>query len=446
MSSDLAIGVQNLSKCYHIYDKPLDRLKQSLWRGSKQFYREFWALRDISFDIARGETVGIIGRNGSGKSTLLQLLCGTLSPTNGHIEVHGRVAALLELGAGFNPEFTGRENVYMNAALLGLSAAEIDARYDEIAAFADIGDFIDQPVKTYSSGMFVRLAFAVIAHVDADILVIDEALAVGDVFFTQKCMRFLRSFRERGTLLFVSHDIGAVTNLCQRALWLENGVCKKQGSAKDISEAYLEAFYLEQQGYQEPKARVGQPIIQPEERAADPRLELINRSQLRNDIQIFAFDEKAVSFGTQGASIEFVGLLSEEGKAINYVVGGERLTLVIDVRAHQPISGAIVGFSLKDRLGQTLFGDNTFLSYKDAPLKASTGEILTARFDFYMPILPIGDYSVAIAVAEGIQEQHVQHVWMHDALIIKSLTSSVCTGLIGVPMQSIIMEKAVDLS
>lgn len=442
MSSDLAIRVRGLSKCYHIYDKPQDRLKQSLWRGRKRFYREFWALRDVSFEVARGETVGIIGRNGSGKSTLLQLLCGTLAPTSGEIEVHGRVAALLELGAGFNPEFTGRENVYMNATLFGLTSSEIDARYDEIAAFADIGDFIDQPVKTYSSGMFVRLAFAVIAHVDADVLVIDEALAVGDVFFTQKCMRFLRRFRENGALLFVSHDIGAVTNLCQRALWLQNGECKKQGSAKDISEAYLEAFYLEQQGFQEPKEKIEKPKIQVKERQADPRLELINRTSLRNDIQIFAFDEQAASFGMQGASIEFVGLLNEAGKIIHYVVGGEWVSLVIDVRAHQVLSGPIVGFSLKDRLGQTLFGDNTYLSYKDAPLQIKDGEAFTARFDFYLPILPVGDYSVAIAVAEGSQEQHVQHVWMHEGLILKSLTSSVCTGLVGVPMLSVIMEKS----
>jgi len=442
MSSDLAIRVRGLSKCYHIYDKPQVRLKQSLWRGRKRFYREFWALRDVSFEVARGETVGIIGRNGSGKSTLLQLLCGTLAPTSGEIEIHGRVAALLELGAGFNPEFTGRENVYMNATLFGLTSSEIDARYDEIAAFADIGDFIDQPVKTYSSGMFVRLAFAVIAHVDADVLVIDEALAVGDVFFTQKCMRFLRRFRENGALLFVSHDIGAVTNLCQRALWLQNGECKKQGSAKDISEAYLEAFYLEQQGFQEPKEKIEKPKIQVKERQVDPRLELINRTNLRNDIQIFAFDEQAVSFGMQGASIEFVGLLNEAGKIIHYVVGGEWVSLVIDVRAHQVLSGPIVGFSLKDRLGQTLFGDNTYLSYKDAPLEVKDGEAFTARFDFYLPILPVGDYSVAIAVAEGSQEQHVQHVWMHEGLILKSLTSSVCTGLVGVPMLSVIMEKS----
>ena len=176
MSSDVAIKVDNLSKCYQIYEKPRDRLLQMLMRGHRQYYREFWALKDVSFEIKKGETVGIIGRNGSGKSTLLQMICGTLNPTSGVIQTHGRIAALLELGSGFNPEFTGRENVYMNASVLGLSHEEIDARFNEIASFADIGDFIEQPVKTYSSGMMVRLAFAVIAHVDADILVIDEAL------------------------------------------------------------------------------------------------------------------------------------------------------------------------------------------------------------------------------------------------------------------------------
>ena len=194
---DVAIRVQNISKCYHLYDHPRNRLYQSvvprfqriIGRAPSTFFREFWALKDVSFEVKRGETVGIIGRNGSGKSTLLQIICGTLSPTSGLVETHGRVAALLELGSGFNPEFTGRENVYMNGSVIGLSRDEIDTRFDDIVAFADIGEFIDQPVKTYSSGMYVRLAFAVIAHVNADILVIDEALAVGDVFFVQKCMQ-----------------------------------------------------------------------------------------------------------------------------------------------------------------------------------------------------------------------------------------------------------------
>ncbi len=203
MSSDqVAIQISKLSKCYEIYDAPRDRLKQFILpvlqrktgRSPKRYFREFWALRDVSFDVMKGETIGVIGRNGCGKSTLLQMICGTLSPTEGSIRTQGRIAALLELGSGFNPEFTGRENVYLNAAVLGLTRSEIEARFDAITAFAEIGEFIEQPVKTYSSGMMVRLAFAVIAHVDADILIVDEALAVGDAFFTQKCMRFLRQF------------------------------------------------------------------------------------------------------------------------------------------------------------------------------------------------------------------------------------------------------------
>ena len=226
---DLVVTVENVSKRYLIYDRPQHRLWQGLFRGRRQFFRDFWALRGVSLAVRRGETVGIIGRNGSGKSTLLQLVCGTLEPTTGTVAVKGRLAALLELGSGFNPEFTGRENVYLNGAILGLDRAQIDARFEEIAAFADIGPFIDQPVKTYSSGMTVRLAFSVIAHVDADVLVIDEALSVGDAIFTQKCLRFLRRFQQHGAILFVSHDTSAVMNLCERALWLDQGLTMKRG-------------------------------------------------------------------------------------------------------------------------------------------------------------------------------------------------------------------------
>lgn len=218
---DVAIRVTGLGKTYKIHDAPSDRLKEMLIAPlrrrlglrKKSYSRTFKALQDVSFELRKGETTGIIGRNGSGKSTLLQIICGTLAPSEGTVEVNGRVAALLELGSGFNPDFTGRENVYMNGAILGLSEAEIDAKFDSIHAFSEIGDFIERPVKTYSSGMMVRLAFAVIAHVDADILVVDEALSVGDAFFVQKCMRFLRKFMETGTVLFVSHDTGAVINL-----------------------------------------------------------------------------------------------------------------------------------------------------------------------------------------------------------------------------------------
>ena len=226
-ADDLSICVSKLSKRYEIYETPRDRLKQFILprlqglagQQVEEYFRGFWALQDVSFEVKKGETLGIIGRNGSGKSTLLQMICGTLNPTAGKIQTIGRVVALLELGSGFNTEFTGRENIYMYASILGLTTQEIDARYEEIIEFADIGEFIEQPVKTYSSGMYVRLAFAVIANVEADVIIVDEALSVGDAFFVQKCMRFLRKFIEQGTLVFVSHD-AALEPLFDRTLRL----------------------------------------------------------------------------------------------------------------------------------------------------------------------------------------------------------------------------------
>ncbi|GAB4277996.1 MAG: ABC transporter ATP-binding protein [Methylomicrobium sp.] len=234
-----AISVTQLSKCYQLYHQPHDRLKQFLWRGRKQFYREFWALRDVSFEVGTGEVLGVIGRNGSGKSTLLQLVCGTLSPTRGEVAVNGRIAALLELGAGFNPEFSGRENIWMNATILGLSDAQIAERIEAIIDFSGIRDFIDQPVKTYSSGMYVRLAFAVATSVDPDILVIDEALSVGDGAFARKSFDRIMQLRDAGkTILFCSHSLFQVESLCNRAIWLNNGQIMASGEAASVVSRY----------------------------------------------------------------------------------------------------------------------------------------------------------------------------------------------------------------
>lgn len=236
---DVVIQVQNLGKCYRIYDSPKDRLKQALWRGRRQYYREFWALRNISLEVRRGETLGIIGRNGSGKSTLLQMICGTLTPTEGSLQTHGRVAALLELGSGFNPEFTGRENVAINARLLGLSEKEVEEKFDDIVEFSEIGQFIDQPVKTYSSGMFVRVAFAIASHSDPDILIVDEALSVGDFAFQNKCITRIKQLRDKGmTLIFVSHDLSTLQLICNRAIWIHEGQLKAEGDPVQICQDY----------------------------------------------------------------------------------------------------------------------------------------------------------------------------------------------------------------
>ena len=252
--NNIAIRVNNLSKCYHIYDRPQDRLKQSIvprlrslvGRNPGCYFREFWALNDVSFEVGRGETIGIIGRNGSGKSTLLQMICGTLEPTTGSVVTNGRVAALLELGAGFNPEFTGRENVYMNATVLGLTQDEIEARFEDIAAFADIGDFIEQPVKHYSSGMYARLAFAVAINVDPSILIVDEALAVGDEPFQRKCFARLQSIQEGGgTILFVSHAATSVVQLCTSAILMDSGELLLAHTPKVVISKYQKLIYAD---------------------------------------------------------------------------------------------------------------------------------------------------------------------------------------------------------
>lgn len=239
MNTEIAIKVENLSKSYHIYDKPRDRLLQMLSQGRKQYFREFHALRDVSFSVSKGETVGIIGSNGAGKSTLLQLICGTLNPTHGTVKVDGRIAALLELGSGFSPDFTGRENVYMNASLLGMHKSEIDSRFNDIIAFADIGDFLDQPVKTYSSGMFARLAFSVAVHVEPSVLIVDEALSVGDMAFQEKSFTRMKQIRDSGvSILFVSHSLSAVRNFCDRAVWLDHGRLRAVGNRLTVCDEY----------------------------------------------------------------------------------------------------------------------------------------------------------------------------------------------------------------
>jgi len=430
-----------------VYARPEDRLKQALFprlqrafgQTARVYHRDFWALRDVSFEVRRGETLGVIGRNGSGKSTLLQIICGTLAPTSGSVEVNGRVAALLELGSGFNPEFSGRENVYMSGAVLGLTRREIDERYDDIVAFADIGDFLAQPVKTYSSGMFVRLAFAVIAHADADILVIDEALSVGDVFFSQKCMRFLRKFQETGTVIFVSHDAAAVVNLCDTALLLDQGHLAMRGAAKDVSEAYhaTAAYAL---AVQAPQPAAAEAVAENDHE--DPRHAMIARSHLRNDIEVFRFNPDAAGFGDGSARIVSARLVGTDGRPTTWVTGGEIVRLEVRGEAIRDLSSAIVGFFLKDRLGQQLIGDNTYLSYVDAPVAVAAGGTLDAVFEFRMPILPIGQYSFDIALANGTQHEHQQAQWLHDAIIVESHASSASAGLVGIPMRAITLRAS----
>ncbi|QCG93000.1 ABC transporter ATP-binding protein (plasmid) [Azospirillum sp. TSA2s] len=436
----VVIRAEGLGKAYAIFKRPQDRLKQMLVRGRRKYYDEYWALRGVDLEVRRGETVGLIGRNGSGKSTFLQLLCGTLTPTSGRIAVDGRIAALLELGAGFNPEFTGRENVYLAASVLGLSNEQIAQRYDSIAEFAGIGDFIEQPVKLYSSGMYARLAFAVAAHVDADIMIVDEILAVGDASFTQKCMRFIHRFKERGTLFFVSHDTGQVVNLCDRVVWLDNGSVRAVGPAKDVCHDYLAALYSDQdtsRGFRIGGTRQALPQAKREEPVEDARAELLKSSQHRNAIEIFDFDPNAPWFGERGASITSVRLLDSGGTPLSTLEGGEEIVLEVACHAEKDLFQPIVGFYVRDRLGQNLFGDNTHLTYQLDPIRVVAGQDFAARFRFQLPYLPSGDFSITVAIAEGTQNDHVQHHWIEDALFFKVHSSHVVQGLVGIPMLNI---------
>ena len=464
-SDDFSIRVEGLGKRYEIYAQPADRLKQmvlprfgrAIGKDGLAYFKEFWALRGVSFNVRRGETMGIIGRNGSGKSTLLQMVCGTLHPTEGTVDVPGRIAALLELGAGFNPEFTGKENVYLSGLLYGIPEGELRKRYPSIVEFADIGDFINQPVKTYSSGMYVRLAFAIAAHVDADTLVIDEALSVGDVRFTQKCMRYLREFQKHGTLLFVSHDTGAVTRLCSRAIWLDSGRMVMDSSARDVVERYLSEQHAAD------RASLGEPVIVrasiPAAKAVageanmgdatipvdvvDPRKGMLNGESMRNLVEIFEFDPTRIDneFGTDAARISDVQLLNGNGEIHRLTAGGELADLMIEAEVSKSLDAPIFGFYVKDRLGQRLFGDNTYLSYREQPVQARAGTRMRAHFRFRMPVLPSGDYSVDVALANGTQESHTQQHWIHDALTFRASESTMRHGLVGIPMHAIEIEQ-----
>jgi lipopolysaccharide transport system ATP-binding protein len=434
MSSELAIAARDVGKAYKIYRRPEDRLKQMFFR-SRRYFEEYWAVQGVDLEVAPGETVGIIGRNGSGKSTLLQLICGTIEPTSGRVETQGRIAALLELGSGFNPEFTGRENVYLAASILGLTTKEIEDRYPAIVEFAGIGDFLEQPAKTYSSGMYARLAFAVAAHVDADILVVDEILAVGDAGFNQKCMRYIRRFKQNGTLLFVSHDVGSVVNLCDRAVWLDTGIVRESGPAKEVCHDYMAALESEGDGAdafrtggrQKRAAAVHRPT-------RDVRQRMLAEVSGRNNVQVFDFDPDAPWFGRRGATVVGVALLSAKDEAVTTLEGGEEVVLQIRCEAHRALCSPIVGFYVKDRLGQSLFGDNTYLMYRDSPLTVNPGQSVVALFRFQLPYLAAGEYSITVGIAEGTQDDHVQQHWIDDAMFFRVISSPVLRGLMGIPM------------
>ena len=425
--TDTAIQVNNLGKCYEIYNNPRDRLKQFIaprlqrlaGQTPKQYFREFWALKDVSFEVKKGETIGIIGRNGCGKSTLLQLICGTLNPTSGSVQTNGRVAALLELGSGFNPEFTGRENVYMNGAVLGLSKEEIDARFNDIAVFADIGDFIEQPIKTYSSGMVVRLAFAVAINVDPDILVIDEALAVGDMRFQQKCFRKMRSFKEKGkTIIFVTHDTGAVISFCERAIWLKDGSIHRSGMSEDVVKKYISYMIYDLETVEkEDKNSQDQKICE-----INP-IDIENKDKYDDSISWFqsiAWDDvsQCESFGEGGAKITHVAFYNNiTWEKVSVLEGGETVSFFVKLDVLKKIDSPGIGVRLTDRHGNHIFSITSYVDQFELGKFAVGKRVIKVTFHF--PFIFNGDYSITTALSDGSQVNHTQEHWVNDACIVK---------------------------
>ncbi len=394
LPDDVCIAVRDVSKCYQVYEQPSDRLKQALYpriqrsmgMAASRYFREFWALRNVSFEVRRGETMGIIGRNGSGKSTLLQLICGTLEPTSGEIETRGRIAALLELGSGFNPEFTGRENVFMNAAVLGLSEEQIQERYERIVDFAEIEDFIDQPVKTYSSGMFMRLAFAVQAHIDASIVVIDEALTVGDVFFRQKCYSRLDQLRADGAaILLVSHSMPDIEQFCERAIMLDHGDPKFIGPSGDAARHY---YLLHQPAHQPLVSTEEEGVLELSADDGDSRpaaaafIDISGRTQVA--------DGRAICTG--------VAVLDEHGIARTSFVQGERAIFYYEFEVSGDIGVPIVGMTISDDRGVIVHGKNNLQYPDDVPDTSTRTRRVAANQEVKLD-LAAGEYTFEVGLA-----------------------------------------------
>jgi ABC-type polysaccharide/polyol phosphate transport system ATPase subunit len=401
MNGEIAIQANEVTKIYKLYNKPKDRLKESLNPFGKKYHKDFFAVNSVSFTVKKGETLGIIGKNGSGKSTILKMITGVLTPTSGSIQVNGKISALLELGTGFNPEYTGLENIYLNGTIMGYTRDEMDRKLDDILSFADIGEFVQQPVKTYSSGMFVRLAFAVAINVDPDILIIDEALSVGDMRFQQKCFRKIDEFRESKTILFVSHDLTTINKYCDRTIWINEGRLLADGSPKEVAKKY-QAYML------------GSRLTKYEE--------LQKEAPIEGAIgEVDELDENLDVLGDNIVKITGVQLVDGlTGNKTTIVEPNQKVRLIIRVSANEDVEHPIVGFTLKDRLGNVVTQSNSYVLEEQVPL-LKKGQSSTYCFEFLFPNINHGQYTISPAVASGSQEEHVQHSWVHDAIVVQVL-------------------------
>lgn len=406
MLSENAVSLRGVSKAYRVFDKPVDRLKQLLVHDGSRFYREHWALREINLDIPRGECIGIVGRNGSGKSTLLRIICGTLTPTTGSIDVSGRIAPMLELGTGFNPEMTGRENLYLNAEILGLSRPEIDRRFDEIVSFADIGDYLDQPVKTYSSGMSARLAFAVSINVQPDILVTDEALAVGDEAFQRKCFAKIQQIKEQGaTIIFVSHAAGQVLELCDRAVLLHQGEMLTLGKPKHVVGDYQRLIYAPREAQERIRDEIKQGVAPQHivERTMDA-------APVADGFNPALVSKSVVAYESRGAVISDIQLINEVGEQVNELNSGYTYRYCYRVKFHRRALMVRFGMLLKTVVGLELGGAVSHSPGRGVPL-IEAGQVVDVVFPLNLKLAPFTYFlNAGVVGLDGDEEVYLHRI------------------------------------
>lgn len=431
-SNHIVLEIKNISKSYKFFDSELKKNIHYFFNfinsNSQIYSKKKYAVDKISFSLKKHDSVGLIGINGSGKSTLLKIIAGIIKPDSGHIISRGKIASLIELGAGFNHDFSGRENILLTGILYGLTEDQILSKIDQIIKFADIGNFIDEPVKIYSSGMIVRLAFSIIVYLDFDILLIDEALAVGDIAFVQKCLYFIREFMKKGTIILVSHDISLVNSLCNKCAWIDNAKLIQFGDSADVTSRYLKSVL-----------NIGNSKeINSDHKILNSFKNNKNKHLIKQSNRTEVYNNLDKSYGWKSDKVEIHDVnIYKNLKKVKILKGGELVSLVISFKVRDNFEHPIIGFLVRDRLGQDLFGENTLILQGSSNLNLRKNQIFSASFQFEFPNLKDGDYSLMCSFANGTDLNPTQYLWLDNALIFKVHSGDVRWGSLGINKMSI---------